>query len=174
MRRIQIEARLRGLPDRLTISLRMLISLKSMRFSSSSMWLLRSTLTARWAPDSLCTHMRTSPKAPVHNTIEAGWDSKLPPWRKAPRKSCFQRRRGLLLTGSEHLADSVEVAQFPLSASYEVSGADALMRLVLDSDLCTSVGYRKNRGQRINCGSQTRACLHSTIYWTVMKSLEMY
>ena len=54
----------------------------------------------------------------------------------------------LLLTGSEHLADSVEVAQFPLSASYEVSGADALMRLVLDNDLCTSVGYRQNKGVR--------------------------
>ena len=49
----------------LTISFRILISLKSMRFSSSSMWLLRSTLTARWAPDSLCTHMRTSPNAPI-------------------------------------------------------------------------------------------------------------
>ena len=48
----------------LTISFRILISLKSIRFSSSSMWLLRSTLTARWAPDSLCTHMRTSPNAP--------------------------------------------------------------------------------------------------------------
>ena len=70
----------------------------------------------------------------------------------------------LSLTGSEDLADSVEVAQLSLSASDEVSGADALMRLVLDSDLCTSVGYRQNRGQRINCGSPTRACLPSTIY----------
>ena len=49
----------------LTISFRILISLNSIRFSSSSMWLLRRTFTARCAPDSLCTHMRTSPKAPV-------------------------------------------------------------------------------------------------------------
>ena len=48
----------------LTISLRMLISLKSMRFSSSSMWLFLNTFTALWAPDSLCTHILTSPKAP--------------------------------------------------------------------------------------------------------------
>ena len=50
----------------LTISFKMLISLKSMRFSSSSMWLFLSTLTARCALDSLCTHMRTSPNAPEH------------------------------------------------------------------------------------------------------------
>ena len=49
----------------LTISFKMLISLKSMRFSSSSMWLFLSTLTARCAVDSLCTHMRTSPNAPI-------------------------------------------------------------------------------------------------------------
>ena len=48
----------------LTISLRMLISLKSIRFSSSSMWLFLSTFTALCAVDSLCTHILTSPNAP--------------------------------------------------------------------------------------------------------------
>ena len=51
-------------------------------------------------------------------------------------------KKGLILTGSEDLADSIEVAQFALSASHEVSGTDALMRVVLDSD-CVSVGYRQ-------------------------------
>ena len=45
----------------------------------------------------------------------------------------------LLLTGSEDLADSVEVAQFALSASNEVGGADACVRLVLDGDLSRRV-----------------------------------
>ena len=57
-------------------------------------------------------------------------------------------KKGLILTGSEDLADSIEVAQFALSASHEVSGTDALMRVVLDSDLCVSVGYRQIRKVR--------------------------
>ena len=64
----------------LTISLRMLISLKSMRFSSSSIWLLRRTLTARWAPDSLCTHMRTSPNAPDSKIPSVRYDCKSLNW----------------------------------------------------------------------------------------------
>ena len=62
----EINAKIRSVTlHKLTISFRMLISLKSIRFSSSSMWLLRSTFTARWAPDSLWTHILTSPKAPI-------------------------------------------------------------------------------------------------------------
>ena len=65
-----LESEGRKMMTRLTISFKILISLKSMRFSSSSMCDLRRTLTARWAPDSLCTHMRTSPNAPKNNVNE--------------------------------------------------------------------------------------------------------
>ena len=58
------------------------------------------------------------------------------------RNSCFQHKI-LLLTGSEDLADSVEVTQFALSASHEVGGTDACMRVVLDGDLSTSVSYKE-------------------------------
>ena len=58
------------------------------------------------------------------------------------RKSCFQHKI-LKLTGSEDLADSVEVTQFALSAPHEVGGTDACMRVVLDGDLSTSVSYKE-------------------------------
>lgn len=79
----------------LTISFRMLISLKSMRFSSSSMWLFLSTLTALCAPVSLYTHILTSPKAPVR----VSW--------------IFQ------LTSSEDFSNSVIISKFSFRLTNE-------------------------------------------------------
>ena len=45
----------------------------------------------------------------------------------------------LSLTGSEHLADSVEVSQFALGAADEVRRAETLVPLVLDLH-CLSIG----------------------------------
>ena len=93
----------------LTISFKMLISLKSMRFSSSSMWLFLSTLTARCACDSLCTHMRTSPNAPGHSRNgEQRWN-----WR------CYESTRQRL-TSSEDLSNSVIISELSLCLADEI------------------------------------------------------
>ena len=93
----------------LTISFKMLISLKSMRFSSSSMWLFLSTFTARCACDSLCTHIRTSPNAPgqVRNGEQCY------NWR------CFAST-SLRLTSSEDLSNSVIISELSLCLADEI------------------------------------------------------
>ena len=62
------------------------------------MWLFLSTLTARWAPVSLCTHILTSPKAPIDRGVEISTNS--------TKEDIFRSH-----TAAEHLANPVVVSQ---------------------------------------------------------------
>ena len=120
----------------LTISFKMLISLKSMRFSSSSMWLFLSTLTALWAPDSLCTHILTSPKAPAstqQRSITIVW------------KYCDSTQK---LTRSENFTDTVIVSEFALSLADEHGCANATYTLT----------KHKNRWEKCSSAQQSKIC----------------
>ena len=59
--------------------------------------------------------------------------------QSSPKQFAHRQAENLSLTGSEHLADSVEVSQFALRAADEVRRTESLVPLVRDLH-CLRVG----------------------------------
>ena len=90
--------------------------------------------------------------------------------RKASLHARAHRQtENLSLTGSKHLADSVEVSQFALRATDEVRRTETLMPLVLDLHCLSVAGC----GQAIKCvisgesGKEIYLSLENNLPWTI-------